>query len=401
MASDDGKITEGEPTSLEGALDQLRDFKARLSHAQAKLKLYGDGSGGSFSRSFLKIPRTVMEGMDPLLWVDLEGRVVEVNQKMSVLLYEDRGSVPPPSSLRGKALEEVDQLPWAPGILRTLLVDARDQLLPVQFSVQAGDPSGQVRHFVFHAEATAKGGHFRVEDATARTRIEDYFSRYVGAEVLEMLKDRSEADFFRTSRRNMTVLFADLRGFTRASSTLSPEQVCEFINEFLEAMIEVVDRNRATVDKIVGDEVMVLCGAPCPLEDHAAQALKVAIGMIEAQDELIERWRRRALPELSNLHVGIGINTGEMVVGNIGSRLRTQYTVLGSSVNLAARLCSSARSGEILMSRQTFEVVRKVIQGQPDYFDPPLKGFREHDPVEAKGFSEPIPVVTYIHRTRD
>lgn len=387
-----------DPTTLDEALEQLRQYREELEHSWAKLRLYGDGKPGSFSRSFLQVPRTVMETLDPLLWVDETSTIVDVNSRMCTLLLEHRHQALTPHELKGKPLAELDRLPWAPGVLATLLGDARRQGFPAEFAAQKRDPSGKVSNFIFHAEATPKGGHFRVEDVTAKVRIEEYFSRYVGAEVLELLKQKSEEDFFCTSRWRLSVVFADLRGFTRASAALAPEQVCTFINEFLEAMLEVVDRCRATVDKIVGDEVMVLCGAPWQSADHAAQALKVAIGMIEAQEGLLERWRQGPVTALHDLQVGIGIHTGEMVVGNIGTRRRSDYTVLGANVNLAARLCSLAGGGQILMSRETFHAVREVIKREPGYFTPPLRGFREHDPVTAKGFPEPIPVVLYTHQ---
>ncbi|MBI2945486.1 MAG: adenylate/guanylate cyclase domain-containing protein [Candidatus Wallbacteria bacterium] len=387
-----------DPATLDEALEQIRLFREELEHSWAKLRLYGDGKPGSFSRSFLQVPRTVMETLDPLLWVDCESRIVDVNSRMCALLFDGRDRAPAPHELKGRPLAEIDRLPWAHGVLATLLGDARRQGFPADFAAQRRDPSGRTFHYVFHAESTPKGGHFRVEDVSSKVRIEEYFSRYVGAEVMEMLKQRTEEDFFRTSRYRMSVVFADLRGFTRASSTLAPEQVCEFINEFLEAMIEVVDRCRATVDKIVGDEVMVLCGAPVHTPDHAALALRVAIGMVEAQYGLLLRWRQSPVVELHDLQVGVGIHTGEMVVGNIGTRRRSDYTVLGANVNLAARLCSQAGGGQILMSRETFDAVRDVIRRDPAYFDPPLKGFREHPAITAKGFAEPIPVVLYTHQ---
>jgi adenylate cyclase len=110
------------------------------------------------------------------------------------------------------------------------------------------------------------------------------------------------------------------------------------------------------------------------------------------------RWRQSPVVELHDLQVGVGIHTGEMVVGNIGTRRRSDYTVLGANVNLAARLCSQAGGGQILMSRETFDAVRDVIRRDPAYFDPPLKGFREHPAITAKGFAEPIPVVLYTHQ---
>lgn len=374
---------------------EVAELRQALGHARAKLRLYGDGSPGTISRSFVRIPRKVADGLEPLLWVDTDGKVLEANRTMGALLAADGQEALEPAALRGRPLADLDVLEYAPGILGVLLTEAREQLMPVQHEVRLGDPAGGERHMVFHAEVSARGGHVRVQDVSAQRRIETFFSRYVGGEVLELMKERAEEDFFRTTRCTMTVLFADLRGFTRASSTLAPEQVCEFINEFLAAMIDVVDEHRATVDKIVGDEVMVLCGAPVPAADHAAQALAVGIGMVKAQARLVETWRRRNLRELADLQVGVGINTGEMVVGNIGSRSRTQYTVLGSAVNLGARLCSHAEGGQILMSRDSFEAVRAVIQEQPDFFQPRLEGFREHAPVDAKGFPEPIPVVAY------
>ena len=352
-----------DPGSFEEAMEQLKLYRQELEHAYAKLRLYGDGKAGSFSRSMLQVPRTVVEDLDPLLWVDRDGRVVDVNSRMcSLLVAHKRAAAPASHDLKGQTLAEVDRLPWAPGVFATLLADARRQGFPAEFSAERRDPAGQVHHYVFRAEASERGGHFVVQDITAAHRIEEYFSRYVGSDVLTMLKERTEDDFFKTTRYRMSVVFADLRGFTAASSTLRPEQVAEFINEFLEAMIDVVDRNRATVDKIVGDEVMVLCGAPFQTADHAAQALKVAIGMVEAQANLQKRWRERPLKELHDLQVGIGIHTGEMVVGNIGTRRRSDYTVLGANVNLAARLCSRARGGEILMSLDTFDAVREVIK---------------------------------------
>jgi len=390
--------TAKDPTTLDEAREQIRLYRQELEHCYAKLRLYGDGKAGSFSRSMLQVPRTVMEDLDPLLWVDRDGNVLEINTRMCQLLVaHKRAPAPASSEVKGKPFADFDKLPWAPGVFATLLADARRQGFPAEFTAERRDPAGQRHHYVFRAEASDRGGHFIVQDVTATMKIEEYFSRYVGSDVLTMLKERTEEDFFRTSRYRLSVVFADLRGFTTASSTLRPEQVAEFINEFLESMIEVVDRNRATVDKIVGDEVMVLCGAPFQTPDHAALALKVAIGMVEAQQNLLKRWRERPLKELHDLQVGIGIHTGEMVVGNIGTRRRSDYTVLGANVNLAARLCSRAKGGEILMSFDTFEAVREVIRKNPRYYDPPLRGFREHPPIDAKGFPEPIPVVAYTH----
>ena len=159
------------------------------------------------------------------------------------------------------------------------------------------------------------------------------FERYVSPTVVEKMQDSTE-DFFKTERSVISVLFADLRGFTSMSSNLAPEEVKNTINEYLTAMINVIDQNEATVDKIVGDEVMALFGAPIFYEDHALRALKVAMEMQKAHQGLLHKWKSENRPAPP---VGIGINTGEMVVGNIGSEKRMDYTVLGHHVNLCVR----------------------------------------------------------------
>ncbi|MBF0530432.1 MAG: adenylate/guanylate cyclase domain-containing protein, partial [Deltaproteobacteria bacterium] len=160
----------------------------------------------------------------------------------------------------------------------------------------------------------------------------------------------SREDFFKTEKTELTVLFVDLRGFTSISSKLSAEQVKEFINIFMGVMIPVAHLWRGTVDKTVGDEIMILFGAPLRYDDHADQAVKTALELMHRHHEVSLQWQSKGLPVLE---MGIGVNTGEMVVGNIGCPERVDYTVLGHHVNLAARICSQALGSEILISEFT------------------------------------------------
>jgi adenylate cyclase len=133
----------------------------------------------------------------------------------------------------------------------------------------------------------------------------------------------------------MTVLFSDIRGFTSLSEHMSPEKLADFINQYLSPMTQIVFEEKGTLDKYIGDAVMAFWNAPLEQPDHALRACRAAIHMLERLEELKLEWRKAGYPELE---IGIGINTGQMVVGNMGSDVRVDYTVLGDSVNLGSRL---------------------------------------------------------------
>jgi adenylate cyclase len=132
-----------------------------------------------------------------------------------------------------------------------------------------------------------------------------------------------------------TVLFSDIRGFTTASERATPEAVVAQLNEYFGAMVEVLFRHQGTLDKFVGDMVMGLFGAPLPDDRHADHAVAAAIDMTQTLDRLNEKWRSEGKPELN---IGIGINSGDMIAGNIGSEAIMSYTVIGDAVNLGSRL---------------------------------------------------------------
>jgi adenylate cyclase len=190
-----------------------------------------------------------------------------------------------------------------------------------------------------------------VESAEKR-KVKRIFSRYVSPDVYsELLENPSAADLGGT-RRDMSVLFSDLRGFTTFSEGRSPEEVIEQLNEYFAAMVEVVFAHRGTVDKFVGDMIMALFGAPLEDPKHADNAVRCALAMQSRLDSLNTEWRRQGRPELA---CGVGINSGEMVAGNLGSEKIQAYTVIGDNVNLGARiesLCKDYSAG-ILISEYT------------------------------------------------
>ncbi|NHZ72959.1 MAG: CHASE2 domain-containing protein [Nitrospirae bacterium] len=190
-----------------------------------------------------------------------------------------------------------------------------------------------------------------VESAEKR-KVKRIFSRYVSPDVYQELLDNPNAASLGGTRREMSVLFSDLRGFTTFSEGRSPEEVIEQLNEYFAAMVEVVFTHRGTVDKFVGDMIMALFGAPLEDADHADNAVRCALAMQQSLARLNKTWRNEGRPELAS---GIGINSGEMVAGNLGSEKIQSYTVIGDNVNLGARIESLCKEfhAEILTSELT------------------------------------------------
>ncbi|MFZ5444339.1 MAG: CHASE2 domain-containing protein [Myxococcota bacterium] len=187
-------------------------------------------------------------------------------------------------------------------------------------------------HLTVTAFATVFLGYLSVD--REKLKMRSTFSRYLGEEVMDVaLQDPDKLN--RGEKREMTVLFSDIRGFTSLSEHMSPEKLADFINQYLSPMTQIVFDEKGTLDKYIGDAVMAFWNAPLDQPDHALRACRAAVHMLERLEELKAGWRQAGYPELE---IGIGINTGQMVVGNMGSDVRVDYTVLGDSVNLGSRL---------------------------------------------------------------
>jgi adenylate cyclase len=191
--------------------------------------------------------------------------------------------------------------------------------------------------------------------------IKRAFTRYVAREVVEeVLKDPEHA-MLTGERREATVLFCDIRGFTSMSERLTPEQVVSLLNEFYTLMIETIFKHDGTLDKFLGDAVMAVFGAPIAHPDHAARAVRTALDMRQAIAEL---GRRRRAAGQDSFEVGIGVSLGEVVAGTVGTEQRMEYTVIGDSVNVASRLQDRAKPGSILLSRRTYQAVRDLVDAK-------------------------------------
>lgn len=177
--------------------------------------------------------------------------------------------------------------------------------------------------------------------------------------------------------RDTTVFFSDIRGFTAMSETRTAQEIVDMLNEYFEQMVEIIFKHEGTLDKFVGDEIMALFGAPVAHPDDAYRAVKVAVEQVQ----ILEAWNLVRVAEGEPpIHIGIGINTGSVVAGYLGSSKALEYTVIGDVVNTASRLCSVAKAGEIIISKSTYEQVK-------DYFNT-----EELSPTSVKGKANALQV---------
>jgi len=228
---------------------------------------------------------------------------------------------------------------------------------------------------------------FRVEERSSRY-IKNLFSSYVTERVVHELIRHPEMARLGGDRREVSVLFSDIKGFTGFSEKHSPQEVVTLLNEYLTAMTEVIFHWEGTLDKFVGDEIMVFWGAPMPQPDHAERAVRCALEMRQRLDGLQLEWLKQGL---ESLDAGIGINSGEVLVGNIGAEgKKMDYTIIGDHVNLGARVEALTRNYDtpILITEHTLGCLR-----QPDA-SPTAEEltFREIDQVAVKGREKPVKI---------
>ena len=218
--------------------------------------------------------------------------------------------------------------------------------------------------------------------------IRQTFSLYVHQSVVKEMLDHPELLRLGGEKKELSVLFSDIRKFTSLSEMLPPEELVFQLNEYLTRMTRVVFDHHGTLDKYIGDAVMAIFGAPLMQEDHAYRACCTALDMISSLEVLQQSWQKREKPVF---HIGIGINSGPMIVGNMGSEHRFDYTVLGDNVNLASRLegLTKVYGVPIVVSASTWNAVKDRLMG------------RELDIVRVQGKLEPVAIYQIMGRITD
>jgi class 3 adenylate cyclase len=226
-----------------------------------------------------------------------------------------------------------------------------------------------------------------LELARAHELVRRAFGRYVSEEVATSILNSPEGLELGGEEREVTILMSDLRGFTALAARLTPHEVIEFLNLYLEAMVDVISCYEGTIDEIIGDAILVIFGAPLAFDDHAAKAVACGLAMQLAMSEVNQRLVAKGAAELE---MGIGIHTGQVIVGNIGSLRRTKYAAVGSNVNLAGRIESFSTGGQVLISESVREKVKSPLRLDAQFQVEPKGATRSLQLHEVGGIGEPF-----------
>lgn len=214
-----------------------------------------------------------------------------------------------------------------------------------------------------------------IREEREKKEIKNVFQRFVPPSVVDIILSNIEYQLLKTKRQWISIMFADIRDFTHYSDILLPEEITKILNEYFTYATEMIFKHGGTVDKFLGDAIMALFGTPIYYEDTPIRAIKTALEIQNILKTLRESWEEKGYPPFN---VGIGITTGEAVAGTIGSKQRMEFTAIGSTVNLAQRLESLAKGGEILVCENTFNFTKDVFE------------FEDLGFVKVKGKEEPV-----------
>lgn len=219
----------------------------------------------------------------------------------------------------------------------------------------------------------------RRREQQEKEKIKNAFKQYVMPAIIdELLRDPSKLKLG-GEKKHLSILFTDIKDFSTISEHLSPEQLVGFLNEYLTKMTDIILENHGVVDKYIGDAIMAFWGAPVDEPYHTYLVCKSALDMVEINKKMNVEWKERGLPEI---HTRIGINTGNVIVGNIGSEKKFDYTVLGDHVNLASRLegLNKMYGTHVLISESTYQLVKDRVN------------VRSLDLVRVKGKTQPVKI---------
>ena len=198
---------------------------------------------------------------------------------------------------------------------------------------------------------------FMASELEKKETLRGAFSRYVSHHVADEILKNPEKIRLAGERRDITVLFADISGFTAMTRQMGPHEVVELLNRYFTILTEIIFRFNGTVDKFIGDAVMGVFGSPIPMENHLQQGVLAAFGINKAMDEInSSRWKKG----LVQLPIGIGLDSGHVIVGSMGSKVRMEYTAIGDAVNVASRLAGIAKDGELLVSEEICSKLEEI-----------------------------------------
>jgi adenylate cyclase len=208
------------------------------------------------------------------------------------------------------------------------------------------------------------------------------FSRYLSPQIVEKIVHHDVEVNLGGDRKVVTILFSDIRNFTTITESRPPDQLVHILNEYFTEMAQVVFEHQGSLDKYIGDAIVAVFGSLIPLENPAKNAVSAAVAMMKRLPELNRRWEARYG---FYMNIGIGVSTGEVFLGNIGSPERMEFTVIGDAVNVASRFSGLAKAGQVLVTKETLSHLGA---------DFPVRG---HPPAEVKGKSGKLEVYEVLY----
>jgi adenylate cyclase len=231
-------------------------------------------------------------------------------------------------------------------------------------------------------ESKVRGALVVMEDISDEKRLKSTMYRYMTQELAEELLKLDDAKLG-GDRKDVSILFSDIRSYTALTEKLEAEEVVSMLNEYFESMVEAIFKNKGTLDKYIGDAIMAVFGSPLPLKDHAWRAVQTAV---EMRHRLADFNARRLSVNKEAIRIGIGINSDSVISGNIGSSKRMEFTAIGDGVNLGSRLESASKQYgcDIIISEYTFQPCRELIW------------HRELDWIRVKGKNEPVRIYELV-----
>ncbi len=224
-------------------------------------------------------------------------------------------------------------------------------------------------------------------ESRKKKQLGNIFGQYIPPELVEQMSQSDEEFSLKGESREMTVLFSDVRGFTTISEGMEPQELCELINDILTPVTRVIHEHKGTIDKYIGDAIMAFWGAPMHNPQHASYAVKSGLAILQVLKTIQKDFKAKGWPEVD---IGIGLNTGKMSVGNMGSQFRIAYTIMGDAVNLGSRLEGLTKQYGV-----------KMIVSESTMREAPEFTYRELDKVRVKGKHKPITIYEPLGVTAD
>ena len=332
---------------------------------------------------------------DGVISTDKEGKIIAVNESARELLGVDdkvrlEGElISNVIRIEGKEKQDDNKFAqWFNNALAGSEAKARQQYYPDQTLLSKGTEQQRSVNLSVNTiadaadESKVRGALVVMEDISDEKRLKSTMYRYMTQELAEELLKLDDAKLG-GDRKDVSILFSDIRSYTALTEKLEAEEVVSMLNEYFESMVEAIFKNKGTLDKYIGDAIMAVFGSPLPLKDHAWRAVQTAV---EMRHRLADFNARRLSVNKEAIRIGIGINSDSVISGNIGSSKRMEFTAIGDGVNLGSRLESASKQYgcDIIISEYTFQPCKELIW------------HRELDWIRVKGKNEPVRIYELV-----